>query len=227
MDLNPIKTKSITFSRSRTIFPEHPNLILGDTVIENVDTFKLLGVTFDSKLTFERHLRNVTSVVSQKVGILRKCWQVYQDIELVIKCFYAFILPFFEYCSSVWMSAAPTHLNMIQRVYSLARFIARSHLSLEHRRLVASLCLFFKIYNTPDHPMHSRLPPPTNAVRRTRRARRMNSCALISLLSPNTLQFNRSFLPHVIEAWNTLPQNLVDSISMDSFKRGVNRYLLS
>ena len=90
MDLNPIKTKSITFSRSRTIFPEHPNLILGDTVIENVDTFKLLGVTFDSKLTFERHLRNVTSVVSQKVGILRKCWQVYQDNALVIKCFYAF-----------------------------------------------------------------------------------------------------------------------------------------
>ena len=166
-------------------------------------------------------------MVSQKIGILRKCWQVYRDDSVVLKCFFAFILPFFEYCSAVWMSAAPTHLNMLERVLNSARFIARTPLSLEHRRQVAAHCFFFKIFNNPNHSMHSRLPPLVNVVRRTRRAQRMNSYALTSILSPNTLQFNRSFLPKVIETWNFLPQSLVNSRSMDTFKRGVNRHFLA
>ena len=226
MELNALKTKSMLFSRSRTILPEHPDLTLMNTTIESVETMKLLGVVFDSKLTYEQHLRKVTSIASQKVGILRKCWRVYEDDELVKKCFYAFVLPFFEYCSSVWLSAAPTHLNMLQRVFTSAEFIARTHLSLEHRRHVAALCHFYKIFHSPEHPMHSRLPPAVNPVRRTRRTQRMNTCALTSALSPNTVQFNRSFLPFVIEAWNFLPQGLVDSSTMDSFKRRVNRHLL-
>ena len=179
-----------------------------------------------AKLTYEQHLRDITARISQKIGILRKCWRVYQDDSLINKCFFAFILPYFEYCSSVWMSAAPTHINMLQRVFMSARFIAGTQLSLDHRRQVASLCIFFKIYNNPAHPMHSRLPPPANNARRTRRERRMNSCALASVLSPNTLQFNRSFLPTVIELWNTLPQSSVDALSMNIFKRSVNRHLL-
>ena len=227
MLLNPIKTKSMIFSRSRTSLPVHPELSLENYILENVDALKLLGVTLDPKLTYECHLRNVTTKVAQKIGILRKAWRIYQDDDLIKKCFYAFIFPYFEYCSAVWMSAAPTHLNMIQRLFTSAKFIARTNLSLDHRGKVASICLFFKIFRNPVPPIHSRLPPPANPVRRTRRAHRMNSCALVSALSPNTNQFNRSFLPLAVEVWNTLPQSLVESSSMDSFKRRVNQHLLA
>ena len=226
MELNPSKTKSIVFSRSRTIHPQHPELVLSSTTIGNVDKLKLLGVAFDEKLTFEHHLRNISSVVSRKVGIIRKCWQTYQDDALVLKCFYAFLLPFFEYCSVVWLSAAPSHLNMLFRIFVSAGFIARTTISLEHRRQVASLCLFFKIMNNPNHPMHSRLPGPANPLRRTRRAQRLNSRALVSALSPNSVQFNRTFLPSAIEVWNFLPQSIVDSLTMEKFKHKVNRHML-
>ena len=93
MLLNPGKTKSMIFSRSRTFHPAHPNLTLEDTIIENVDLMKLLGVTFDSKLSYEYHLRNITSHVSQNIGILRKCWRVYQDDALVKKCFFRIYHP--------------------------------------------------------------------------------------------------------------------------------------
>ena len=125
------------------------------------------------------------------------------------------------------MSAAPTHLHMLNRVFTSARFLSRTNVSLDHRRLVAASCIFFKIFNNPDHPMHSRLPPPSNNMRRTRRAQRLNSRALISALSRNSDQFNRSFLPSTIEIWNYLPQALVDSSNMNSFKRNVNRHLLA
>ena len=132
----------------------------------------------------------------------------------------------FEYCSVVWASAAPTHLNMLNRVFISARFMLRQNISLDHRRNVAALCIFFKIFNHPEHPMHARLPAPANFVRRTRRNQRLNSRSLRSALSPNSVQFNRTFIPSTIEVWNSLPQALVDAATMDSFKRGVNRHLL-
>ena len=38
-----------------------------------------MGVTFDSKMTFEKHLRLVSRAASQRLGILRKSWRVLHD----------------------------------------------------------------------------------------------------------------------------------------------------
>ena len=35
---------------------------------------KLLGVTIDDKLTFEKHIRNIASSIVQKTGLIRR-WQ--------------------------------------------------------------------------------------------------------------------------------------------------------
>ena len=227
MELNPSKTKSIIFSRSRTDVPEHPNIMLENTIIENVEALRLLGVIFDPKLTFQSHISTVTRIVSQKIGILRKCWQTYRDDSIVLKTFYSFILPFFEYCSPVWMSAASSHLQQLQRVFNAAKFITPIGISLDHRRDVAAMCLFYKILSRDTHPMNSRLPGPANGNRRTRRANRMNSRALTSAVTPHSVQFNRTYVPYIIEMWNFLPQVVVDASNVDSFKRLVNRHLLS
>ena len=226
MELNATKTKSILFGRSRTMLPEHPDLFIGNNAIGSEEKLKLLGVWFDSKLTFECHIRAIAQSVSKKIGILRKCWQTYQENSIVLNCFYSFILPFFEYCSAIWRSAAPSHLKILQRIFTSANFITRTNMSLDHRRDVAASCLFFKIIDRPDHPMHSRLPPPAHPARRTRRAARMNTRARTSATSHNTVQFNRTFLPHIIDVWNFLPQAVVDAPNMSTFKNRVNKYLL-
>ena len=227
MELNPSKTKSIVFSRSRTLVPDHPDIVLDDTTIENVEMLRLLGVIFDSKLTYECHISTVTRTVSQKLGILRKGWQTYRDDAIVLKSFYSFILPFFEYASPVWMSAAPCHLQQLQRVFNAAKFITPIGISLDHWRDVASACLLYKILGNAGHPMNSRLPGPANRIRRTRRANLMNSRAFASALTPHSVQFNRTFVPYLIEMWNFFPQEVVDASNVVSFKRLVNKHLLS
>ena len=49
------------------------------TVLKESDDLLILGVTFDSMMTFEKHLRPVSRTVSQRLGILRKSWQVFND----------------------------------------------------------------------------------------------------------------------------------------------------
>ena len=55
--LNTSKTKTMRVSRSRTMHPQSPTLTIDGTVLKGSDDLDILGVTFDSKLTFEKHLR--------------------------------------------------------------------------------------------------------------------------------------------------------------------------
>ena len=102
MILNASKTKTMIVSRSRTMHPQSPVLTIGGTVLKESDDLVNLGVTFDSKMTFEKHLRSVSRAASQLLGILRKSWQVFHDRLLLGRCFRRFVLPVLEYCSAVW-----------------------------------------------------------------------------------------------------------------------------
>ena len=75
--MNASKTKTMIVSRSRTMHPQSPPLIIGGTVMKDSDNLVILGVTFDSRMTFEKHLSLVSRAASQRLGILRKSWRVF------------------------------------------------------------------------------------------------------------------------------------------------------
>ena len=54
----------------------------------------ILGVTFETKINFEKHLRSVSRAVAQWLGIMRKPCQVFHDRSLVLKYFRSFVLLF-------------------------------------------------------------------------------------------------------------------------------------
>ena len=47
-------------SRSRTVHPQLTQLTLDGTVQKESADLAILGVTFDGKMTFEKHLRSVS-----------------------------------------------------------------------------------------------------------------------------------------------------------------------
>ena len=91
MKFNPSKTKAMIVSRSRTMHPPSPPLTIGCTVLKVSDGLVILGVTFDSKMTFEKHLRLVSRAAFQRLGILRKFWRVFYDRSLLDRCFRDFV----------------------------------------------------------------------------------------------------------------------------------------
>ena len=87
MKLNASKTTTMVVSRSRTMHPQSPALTIGGTVLKESDGLVILGVTFNSMMTFEKHLRSVSRAASQRLGILKKSWQVLHDSLLFGRCF--------------------------------------------------------------------------------------------------------------------------------------------
>lgn len=73
--INANKTLSITIIRSRTLQPSHPCLHISSEQIKNISCILLLGVTYDSKMTFEKHICSMSSTIAKKTGLLRKCFK--------------------------------------------------------------------------------------------------------------------------------------------------------
>ena len=49
-----------------------------------------------AKMTFEKHLRSVSSAAAQRLGIMRKFWQVFHDWSLLLRSFWSFVLRFWS-----------------------------------------------------------------------------------------------------------------------------------
>ena len=60
MKLNVSKTKTMIVSLSRTM-----PLTVGETLLKESDDLVIMGVTFDSKMSFEKHLRSVSRAASR------------------------------------------------------------------------------------------------------------------------------------------------------------------
>ena len=87
------KSKIMIVSRSRAMHPQSPPLTIGGTVLKKSDDLVILGASFDSKMTFEKHLPTVSRAASQRLGLLRKSWRVYHDRSLLGRCCRGFVLP--------------------------------------------------------------------------------------------------------------------------------------
>ena len=227
MKMNPNKTQSMIVSRSRILQPEHPDLLLDNVALTKSDSFKILGVTFDSKFTFEHHLRSVSSMIAQKLGLLRKAFKIFNDESVLVKCFNSFILSCFEYCSPVWFSAADSHLKLLDRNLNACKFLIPDlNTDLWHRRSISCLCMLFKIYHNPAHPLHSELPSLYLPVRVTRNAVNAHSHSF-SAVRCSTVQYSRCFIPSSTKCWNELPSGVVECMELQKFKVGANKFLLN
>ena len=71
--------------------PQSPPLNIGGTVLKESDDLVIIGMTFDYKTSFEKHLRSASRAASQRLGILRKTWRVFHDGSLLGRCFSEFL----------------------------------------------------------------------------------------------------------------------------------------
>ena len=216
--MNASKTKTMIVSRSRTLHPQSPALTIGRTVLNESDYLVILGVTFDSKMTFEKYLRSVSRAASQWLGILRKSWQVFHDRLFLGTYFRGFVLPVLEYCSAVWCSAADTHLRLLDRVVSGASLLTGGvfESDLAHRLSVAVLCMLYKISCNPMHPLYDAIPLLCVPLRVTR-----GTIAHRYTYAPprcRTSQYRRNFILLSVPLWNDLSDPVFDGVGLAGFQ---------
>ena len=114
----PSKSQAMTISRHRVDRPIPPVAFSGLNVAD-VDTLKLLGVTFDRPLYFGQHLRTTALLAARRIGFLRKAFKIL-DHKGRTAAYKGFVRPMLEYCSLVWSGAADGHLRCLDKVQKRA-----------------------------------------------------------------------------------------------------------
>ena len=99
MKLNEDKCHLLTFGN---ISDDSVSVRIGSSIITNSTEEKLLGVTLDSKLTFEQHVSNLCQKVSNKLYALSRIAH-YMDQNKLRILMKSFINSQFQYCPLAWM----------------------------------------------------------------------------------------------------------------------------
>ena len=90
---------------------------------------KLLGVKFDSKLSFESHITSLCKKASQKLHALARISH-YMDLNKRRSLMKAFITSQFSYCPLIWMFHSRNLNNKINRIHERAlRLVYQNNLS--------------------------------------------------------------------------------------------------
>ena len=144
---------------------------------------------------------------------------MFHDRSLLGRCFRGFVQPVLEYCSAVWCSAADTHLKLLDRAFSGARFLTRGafECDIAHRRSVAVLCIFIRS-GKAMHPLNGALPGPYVPVWVARGALVTHR---YTYAPPRcrTSQYSRIFIPFLsVSLWNDLANPVFDGVRLAGFK---------
>ena len=91
-------------------------------------------------------------------------------------------------------------------------------LDLEHRRLVAALCIFYKIHCIPNYNVH--VPAWLTRLAVSVHSRYLN------VPKRRTVHSGRSLVPMCVQSWNSLDEPCLAGEGAAAFKSRINRALL-
>ena len=144
----PITNKTKPRSHQYSLFG-HP--------LSKVGSHSYLGVKLDSKLSWAKHITEITSKSSKVLGMVKRTLGPCKP-EVKDTAYNMLVRPKLEYASPIWnphTSSQINHLEIIQ--HCAAIFVANDHrrtispttlvLTLERRRIIKQAMTFYKIVN--------------------------------------------------------------------------------
>ena len=143
VDFNAGKTQLVSFDRSNNtgaIDVKMDGSVLGGKL-----TFKMLGLTFSSKLDWGSYIISIATTASKKIGALIHSMK-FLSPEIALYLYKSTIWPHMEYCCHVWAGAPSCYLEVLDKLQKriCMTFGASLPASLEplaHRRTLASVSL--------------------------------------------------------------------------------------
>ena len=116
LTINTKKNKFMIFgTRSKVKKAKNLKLDINNHPLQQVPTYKYLGLTLDSVLSYSKHISTVINTVSHKAYILSKIRRFITSYSS-IRIFKSMILPYFDYADIVFDKANCTELDKLQRL---------------------------------------------------------------------------------------------------------------
>ena len=228
---------SINFGRDKTYFILHTyrnlnasdlNIQINNNNLENLDEAPFLGVVIDSKLKFSPHIEYVARKISKSIGIIFNLKNLKMPFKVLKQVYYSLVYSYLNYNACSYLSAYDTHLERlillqkrVIRIMNGARFLAHTDPIFYSNgilkihdiyKLNVGLYIYDQLSSGRYAREHGHYTRNRNDLRSVQA--RLTMCQhSISVAGPNI--------------FNSLPSNIREAPSRDSFKIRCKNYLLS
>ena len=196
-------------------------------VLEEKSSFKMLGLTFSSKLDWGSYIISIAKTASKKIGALI-CSMKFFSPEVALYLCKSNIRPCMEYCCQVWAGSPSCYLEMLDKIQKRICKTVDPSLAACHRRNVASLSLFYRCYfGRCSSELAQLVPLPFFRGRSTRYSDRLHD---FSVTIPRCYKdvYVKSFFPRTARLWNSLPIECFPlTYNLNGFKSRINGHLLT
>ncbi len=229
------KCTEIIFVSGRQRQRIHPNVFIKSDMIPRVSHHKHLGLILDEKLSFESHINYITTKCNNLLNPLKMLSGLLGSKHLET-IYNLFVLPHLEYGSIIFDCANHNNLVKLDRIHYRAALLVSgcihgsnsnkvlkclAWLDLNKRRNEKKACLMFDNENnqTPifirEIIDQYRTPPPQRVTRHHR-----------NFIIPTNLSraFMRTTIPSSIKLWESLPENIKNRFSRNSFKYNLRKH---
>jgi Reverse transcriptase (RNA-dependent DNA polymerase)/Endonuclease-reverse transcriptase len=202
--------------------------------LEEIKVINDLGISFNNRINFSSHIKAIIAKAKQRVFLLRKSFSC-SDPGALILGFKTYVIPPIEYCSQVWSPSNIGEINQIESVQrSFTKILAcdpsltyRNRLdmfglrTLEYRRLVADLALFYKI-------LHKLITiDVSNSLELDTDSRTRGHSWKVKLLPARINTRLNFFTLRTAAVWNSLSPSTVQAVSIHGFKKCLSTENLS
>ena len=200
--------------------------------LEEKSSFKMLELTFSSKLDWGSNIIFISKTASKKIGALI-CSMTFLSPEVALYLYKSTIWPCMEYCCHVWAGAPSCYLELLDKLQKqICRTVGPSLAAclepLAHRWNVACLSLFYRYYfGRCSSEVAQLVPLPYSGGRSTRYSDRLHDFSVAIPRSYKDVYVN-SFFPHTARLWNSLPIECFPLTNdLSGSKSRINRPLLT
>ena len=202
-----------------------------DKMWESSDV-KLLGVTIDNELKFDKHVSKICSKASRKLSVLARMSKLlsFEKRRVIFK---SFAECQFKYCPLIWMFHSRHTNNKINRLHERAlRIVYNDYESTFEQLLIndKSFCIhhqnihklmieIYKVFNNITDNIYSNIFIRTNHYSNLRSQRDLLISSVKSIFKgKNSLRYFESLM------WNSLPIDIRNSESLVLFKAKIKTW---
>ena len=125
VDFNAGKTQLVSFDRSKNTGAI--DLKMDGSVLEEKSSFKMLGLTFSSKLDWGSYIVSIAKTAYKKIGALIRSIK-FLSPEVALYLYKSNIWPCMEYCCHVWAGAPSCYLELLDKLQKQIRRTFDLHL---------------------------------------------------------------------------------------------------
>ena len=208
------------------------SISIGNKCIHNSNEEKILGVTFDNKLTFNNHISKLCKKASQKIHALARVSD-FMSPKQRLCIMNAFITSHFCYCPLLWMCHSRTINNRINKIHERSlRIVYRDEISsyeqllvksesvtIHHKNIQVLATEIYKAINNLSSSLMSELFDKTESRYNLRKEKKIATCSI------RTTKYGLNSISYLgPKIWDLVPNEIKRCDNLISFKQKIKSW---